>query len=118
LIFFRGVANAHPLVRENFKTLSVIFDLVRFANTYVADDASPELAGAVLKILQELSDVLGLIILTEKEELDAQIEALIEERQAARKARDFATADRIRDELKAQGIELLDTRDGVKWKRI
>ena len=62
--------------------------------------------------------MLGLIVVREKEDLDAEIEALIEERQAARKAKDFAAADRIRDELKARGIELLDTREGVKWKRV
>ena len=69
-------------------------------------------------MLLVMTDVLGLKVLQEKENLDGKIEALIEERQAARRARDFATADRIRDELKAQGIELLDTREGVKWKRI
>ena len=81
-------------------------------------DAPKALAQGVLDVLLVLTDVLGLIVLKEKEDLDGKIEALIEERQAARRARDFATADRIRDELKAQGIELLDTREGVKWKRI
>jgi cysteinyl-tRNA synthetase len=98
--------------------LSVVFDLVRFANTNVPDGAPKELAKGVLDVLLTLTDVLGLIVLTEKENLDEEIEALIEARQAARKAKDFATADRIRDELKAKGIELLDTREGVKWKRI
>ena len=53
-----------------------------------------------------------------EEDLDSEIVSLIEERQAARKRKDFAEADRIRDELKSRGIELLDTREGVKWKRI
>ena len=60
---------------------------------------------------------MGIITKTEKEILDADVEALIEERQAARKAKDFARADEIRDILAAQGIILEDTREGVKWKR-
>ncbi|MDO4619640.1 MAG: cysteine--tRNA ligase [Lachnospiraceae bacterium] len=98
--------------------LSVVFDLVRFANSQVADTASRELADAVLKVLVELTDILGLIALPEKVDLDQEIEELIAKRQEARKARNFALADQIRDDLKARGIELLDTRDGVKWKRI
>ena len=98
--------------------LSVVFDLVRFANVSVADGASPELAASVLGVLTGLCDILGLIVLRGEETLDADIEAMIEQRQAARKAKNFAEADRIRDELKSMGIELLDTREGVKWKRI
>ena len=69
-------------------------------------------------MLLELTDVLGLIVIRKEEDLDSEIVSLIEERQAARKRKDFAEADRIRDELKSRGIELLDTREGVKWKRI
>ncbi len=98
--------------------LSVVFDLVRFANTNVAETAPRALAKAVLDVLLELTDVLGLIVVREKEDLDSAVEALIEKRQEARKQKNFAEADRIRDELKAMGIELLDTREGVKWKRI
>ena len=68
-------------------------------------------------MLEKLCDVLGLIVVKEEEMLDADIEALIEERQAARKAKNFARADEIRDELAARGIILEDTREGVKWKR-
>ena len=98
--------------------ISVIFDLVRFANTTVADDAPAALAQAALDKLVDLSDVLGLVVLVEEEEVDEEIDALIAERQAARKAKNFARADEIRDELKARGIELMDTKEGVKWKRI
>ena len=67
--------------------------------------------------LVKLCDVLGLIVEKDEEILDEDIEKLIEERQAARKARDFKRADEIRDELQAKGILLEDTREGVKWKR-
>ena len=97
--------------------LSVIFDLVRYANTNVTETASKALAQGTLDVLTMLCDILGIIALPEKEIPDAGIEALIEERQAARKARNFARADAIRDQLKAMGIELMDTKQGVKWSR-
>ena len=97
--------------------LSVIFDLVRYTNTNVTETASKALAQGTLDVLTMLCDILGIIALPEKEIPDAGIEALIEERQAARKARNFARADEIRDQLKAMGIELMDTKQGVKWSR-
>ena len=97
--------------------LSVIFDLVRYANTNVTETASKALAQGTLDVLTMLCDILGIIALPEKKIPDAGIEALIEERQAARKARNFARADEIRDQLKAMGIELMDTKQGVKWSR-
>ena len=67
--------------------------------------------------LNTLWDVLGIILEQEEELLDADIEALIQERTDAKKAKNFARADEIRDELKNRGIILEDTREGVKWKR-
>ena len=64
-----------------------------------------------------LSDILGLIVNKKEEVLDEEVEKLIEERQAARKAKDFAKADEIRDKLADMGIILKDTREGVQWKR-
>ena len=61
--------------------------------------------------------MLGIIIEKKEEMLDEEIEAMIEKRQAARKERNFALADQIRDELLARGIILEDTREGVKWKK-
>ncbi len=98
--------------------LSVVFELVRFANTNITADSTKAAAKAVLDVLTELTDVLGLILFPKKETLDSDIEALIEERQAARKAKNFARADEIRDQLLKEGIQLLDTREGVKWKRV
>lgn len=98
--------------------LSVIFDLVRFVNTNIPDNAPRAMASGALDVLTSLADILGLIILTDKGSLDDEIEALIAKRQEARKARNFALADQIRDDLKSRGIELLDTREGVKWKKI
>ena len=98
--------------------LSVIFDLVRFANTNVPDGAPAILAEGVLGVLTELCGVLGIIPLVDEGSIDAEIEELIAKRQAARKERNSALADQIRSDLLARGIELMDTREGVKWKRI
>ena len=97
--------------------VSAIFELVRFANTHAGEKSSREFLNALKERIVSLSDVLGLIAEKEEGILDADIEKLIEERQAARKARDFARADAIRDELLGKGIILEDTREGVKWKR-
>ena len=105
---------------DDFNTadaVSAIFELVRFANTSVDEKSSTAFVQAVKDRLVKLCDVLGLIEEKDEEILDEDIEKLIEERQAARKARDFKRADEIRDELQAKGILLEDTREGVKWKR-
>ena len=98
--------------------LSAIFELVKFANVEGKETSSLPFLQALKEEIVSLSDILGLLVDIEEDELDAEIEKLIEERQAARKAKDFAKADQIRDELLARGIELKDTREGVKWKRI
>ena len=97
--------------------LAAIFELVRFANTHAGEESSNAFLSALKEKIVSLSDVLGLIAEKKEEMLDADIEALIEERQAARKARNFARADEIRNELLSKGIVLEDTREGVKWKR-
>lgn len=105
---------------DDFNTadaISSIFELVKFANTNAAAESSKAYLGELKALIVKLSDVLGLIVEKEEEMLDQDIEALIEERQAARKARDFARADEIRTELLEKGIILEDTREGVKWKR-
>ena len=97
--------------------LAAIFELVKFANTNVSEASSAEFAGALLDTMVKLCDVLGLKAVKTEEILDKEIEDLIAERQEARKAKNFARADEIRDELLAKGIILKDTREGVKWKR-
>ena len=96
---------------------TAIFNLVKFANVEVTADSSREFAEAVRKEIIDLSDILGLIVDVKEDDLDEEIERKIAERNAARKAKDFAKADAIRDELLAKGIVLKDTRDGVKWER-
>lgn len=106
---------------DDFNTadaLAAVFELVKFANTKVNEESTGAFARYLLDILVRLCDVLGLIVLKKEEVLDEDIEALIEERQAARKAKDFAKADEIRAKLLDMGIELKDTREGVKWKRV
>ena len=76
-----------------------------------------QMVTALYELIVKLADVLGIVVEKKEELLDADIEALIQERQAARKERNFARADEIRDELLAKGIILEDTREGVKWKR-
>lgn len=105
---------------DDFNTadaLAAIFELVKFANTNVDENSSREFAGGLYEELFKLSDVLGLKIEKKEEILDKEIENLIQERQAARKAKDFKRADEIRDELLKKGIILKDTREGVKWQR-
>ncbi len=96
---------------------AAVFDLVRFANSEVNGESSKEFAQAVKDEILLLGDILGMIFEKKAEVLDSEIEALIAERQAARKAKNFARADEIRDQLARMGITLLDTREGVKWKR-
>jgi cysteinyl-tRNA synthetase len=97
--------------------LAAIFDLIRDSNGSLKPESSKAAVKASLDMLMELSDVLGL--LSKKEEsIDAEIETLIEERQKARKEKNWALSDKIRDDLKAQGIVLEDTPSGVKWKRV
>ena len=97
--------------------LAAIFELVKFANTNVDENSSREFANGLYEELRKLCDVLGLKVEKKEEILDKEIEDLIAERQAARKAKDFKRADEIRDELLAKGIILKDTREGVKWQR-
>ena len=107
-------------MEDDFNTadaISAIFELVKLANVNVNKESSAKLVETVRDIIKKLCDVLGIITEKEEELLDSDIEKLIEERQAARKAKNFARADEIRDQLAAQGILLEDTREGVKWKR-
>ena len=105
---------------DDFNTadaIAAVFDLVKFINTMTDEDSSKEYLENLFDRLVRLTEVLGIIVDKEDEILDSDIEALIAERQAARKEKNFARADEIRDELLAQGIILEDTREGVKWKR-
>ena len=105
---------------DDFNTadaIAAIFELVKFINTNVSAASGKEFLQALKDELLMLSDVCGLIVEKKQEMLDSDIEALIEERQAARKAKNFARADEIRNELLEKGIILEDTREGVKWKR-
>ncbi len=105
---------------DDFNTadaISAIFELVKFVNTSVSGDSASVFLHAMKDEIVLLSDICGLIVDKKEEILDTQIEELIQERQEARKARNFARADEIRDTLAAQGIILEDTREGVKWKR-
>ena len=98
--------------------VSAVFELVKFANTNASADSSKEFVETLKKEISELCDILGIITEKKADSLEAEVEALIAERQAARKAKDFAKADEIRDKLLAMGIQLKDTREGVQWKRI
>ena len=105
---------------DDFNTadaISVIFELVKFINSNTPEGSSAEYLKALKKQLLTLTDICGLIVEKKEELLDADIEALIQARQDARKAKDFARADEIRQELLDKGIILEDTREGVKWKR-
>ena len=106
---------------DDFNTadaITVLFDLVRDYNTNITIDSSKELCEKALELIRSLGAPLGMLQKqTKKESLEDEIERLIEQRQEARKNRDFALADKIRDDLKARGIVLIDTPQGVRWKK-
>lgn len=105
---------------DDFNTadaIASVFELVKYINTTAGADRSKEYLESLYASLEKLTDVLGIIVEQKEEILDADIEAMIEKRQAARKERNFALADQIRDELLSKGIILEDTREGVKWKK-
>lgn len=107
-------------MEDDFNTadaISSVFELVKYANTTATSECSKEYLQGLKDLIVKLADVLGLIVEKEEELLAEDIEALIEERQAARKAKNFQRADEIRNELLERGIILEDTREGVKWKR-
>ena len=108
------------VMEDDFNTadaITAVFDAVKFANTNVSGASSAAFIEAVKKEIVELSDILGLIVEVKQELGDADIEKLIAERQQARKDKNFARADEIRNELLEKGIILEDTREGVKWKK-
>lgn len=105
---------------DDFNTadaISAVFELVKFINTNTSAKNSKAYLAELYKSMKTLCDVLGIIIEKEEEILDEDIEKLIEERQMARKEKNFARADEIRDILLEKGIILKDTREGVQWKK-
>ena len=114
------VAKYETAMEDDFNTadaISAVFELVKLANTAVSETSTKALVSYVKETIEKLCDVLGIITEKKEELLDAEVEALIEERNQARKAKNFARADEIRDTLAAKGILLKDTREGVKWTR-
>ena len=106
---------------DDFNTadgITAIFDLVRDINLNVSIDSSRELCEEVLKLIRELGEPLGILQGSTKASIEDEIEELIKKRQEARKNRDFALADKIRDDLKSRNIILEDTPQGVRWKKI
>ncbi len=107
-------------MEDDFNTadaISAIFELVKFANTCADGKQSRAFLDGLKRRLVEMADICGLIVERQEELLDGEIEKLIQERQTARRNKDFARADAIRGELLEKGIILEDTREGVKWKR-
>ncbi len=105
---------------DDFNTadaISSIFEIVKVTNSEITAESSKELIKKALDKILVLSDVLGIEAKKEEELLDEDIEKKIQDRQEARKNRDFSKADAIRDELLEKGIILEDTREGVRWKR-
>ena len=105
---------------DDFNTadaISAIFEIVKESNSHLNENSSKEVVTKVKESIESLCDILGIITEKEEELLDSDIESLIEERQLARKNKDFKRADAIREELLQKGIILEDTRQGVTWKR-
>ena len=108
-------------MEDDFNTadaVSAVFELVKLANSTADSSSTKAYVSALRQLIDRLCDVLGIITERKAEILDSEIEAMIEERQQARKAKNFALADEIRGKLLDMGIALEDTREGVKWKRV
>ena len=107
-------------MEDDFNTadaISAVFELVKYINQNVDDNTAKNVLKLFIDNLTMLCDILGIILKKEEKLLDADIEKMIEERQQARKNKDFARADEIRDTLLEKGIVLKDTRQGVQWER-
>lgn len=114
------VAKYEAAMEDDFNTadaISAVFELVKVSNTSLSGENTREYLSFMLKTVEQLCDVLGIITEKKAEVLDSEIEALIEQRQQARKDKNFALADEVRNKLLDMGIVLEDTREGVKWKR-
>ena len=99
--------------------ITSIFDLVKIANTNINENSSKQLIEKTLSMLNELTKVINIAQTTKDDDIDIEkIEQLIDERNEAKKNKDFAKADEIRDTLKQMGIEIKDTRKGTQWSRI
>ena len=115
------VAHFEKAMEDDFNTadaISAIFELTTYANTVTNEKTSKACLEKLIGTFVMLTDILGIIVDKEAEDLEAEVEDLIRQRQEARGAKNFARADEIRDELLAKGIVLEDTREGVKWKRV
>ncbi len=115
------VSKYEAAMEDDFNTadaISAVFELVRLANTSAGENTSKELISYLKNTILTLCDILGIEAEKKQEMLDSDIEAMIAQRQAARKAKNYARADEIRNELAKKGILLEDTRQGVKWKRV
>ena len=95
--------------------IAAIFDIVYIANTKITSASGKAAIDLALSLIRELGGVLGLFTKQEEKSLDDEVEELIRQRNEARSAKDWATADAIRDKLKEMNIVLKDTPDGVKW---
>ena len=100
--------------------ISAIFELAKFMNTNIKESSSKEFVGKCIDMFNELTGVLNIAQGNDEvdDELTNKVEEMIAKRAEAKKNKDFALADQIRDELTAMGIAIEDTRQGVKWKRI
>jgi cysteinyl-tRNA synthetase len=115
------LADFEAAMDDNLNTsvaLAALHNLVREVNTALANEKVRDRdRDLILATIEKINSVLGIFVEKHEEMLDVEIESLIEERQEARRSRNFARSDEIRDLLAAQGIVLEDTKDGVRWKR-
>ena len=104
---------------DDFNTangIAVIFELAKEINILIDSEKTKDTVKYALNLFEELTEVLRIV--SKKEDTDEAIDALIAKRQKAREEKDYALADEIRDELDEKGIEVMDTPDGVKWRKV